>query len=271
MWALNELSDIGKAKLQQQLFNDSGEVDIDKLSKMLLDDARQSDADDNIITGLLTKQGAFNMPLSALSDNKWLESRFISMINKNVIDVNLPGGAFIQRSVFGQEATQQSVITPSMIGDGRALKMINEEGSMDAVVSINMFKHIIPNYNKMTFTQAKQWSIDNNIIGDKASANSIGYRIPTQSIASISALRFVDVFPSIMGDTVMLPEGFTKLTGFDFDIDKLYISRLQYKDGKVIEDINGEEGIKNHLLQNYLKVLLTKDNTNALKLSIDVS
>mgnify|MGYP007008805697 CR=1 FL=1 len=42
-----------------------------------------------------------------------------------------------------------------MIGDGRALKMINEEGSMDAVVSINMFKHIIPNYNKMTFTQAR--------------------------------------------------------------------------------------------------------------------
>jgi len=30
-----------------------------------------------------------------LSDNKWLESRFISLINKQIIDINLPGGAFI--------------------------------------------------------------------------------------------------------------------------------------------------------------------------------
>lgn len=157
------------------------------------------------------------MPLSAMSDNKWLESRFISLINKKIIDINIAGGAFIQRSAFGMEATDSRVITPSMINDGRLLKTINEEGSMDAVVSINLFKHIIPDYKKKTFIEAKQWLLDHNIIGDKATANTIGYRIPTQSVASISPLRFVDVFPEIMGDTIMLPEDFTKLTGSDFD------------------------------------------------------
>ena len=53
---------------------------------MLTADARESDANDNIISGLNTKNNAFTIPLSALSDNKWLESRFISMINKEVID-----------------------------------------------------------------------------------------------------------------------------------------------------------------------------------------
>lgn len=77
----------------------------------------------------------------------------------------------------------------------------------------------------MTFKQARKWLLDHNIIGQSADATGIGYRIPTQSIASISALRFVDVFPEIMGDTIMLPEGFTKLTGSDFDIDKLYVAR----------------------------------------------
>lgn len=218
MRALNDLSNIGKQKLSDQLLNADGSVNEVALAKMLLKDAMESDANDNIISGLkkVIDEGGFrSFPLSALSDNKWLESRFISLINKNVIDVQLPGGAFIQRSVFGVEATDSRVITPSMINDGRYLRSINDEGSMDAVVSINLLKHIIPDYDKMTFKQARQWLLDHNIIGQNAKANSIGYRIPTQSIASISPLRFVDVFPEIMGDVVMLPEDFTKLTGSD--------------------------------------------------------
>ena len=274
MSALNRLSNIGKQKLSDKLLDSEGNVNEVAVAKMLLDDAMESDANDNIISGLkkVIEKGSFDAyPLSALSDNKWLESRFISLINKNVIDVQLPGGAFIQRSVFGVEATDSRVITPSMINDGRYLRSINDEGSMDAVVSINLLKHIIPNYDKMTFKQARQWLLDHNIIGQNAKANSIGYRIPTQSIASISPLRFVDVFPEIMGDVVMLPEDFTKLTGSDFDIDKLYIARYGYdKQGNIITD-NSEDGIKNQLMQNYLRVLLTKENTSSLKLSIDIA
>ena len=271
MSTINKLSDLGVEKIRKQVYNDDGEVDTTKLAKLLQNDARDSDANDNILSGLrVDENGDLLMPLDALSDNKWLESRFISMINKDVVDVHMPGGAFIQRSAFGLEATAQDVITENMINDGKPLLMINEEdGSMDSVVSINLFKHIIPNYNKMTFREARQWLIDHNIIGQNAKANAIGYRIPTQSIASISALRFVDVFPEIMGDTIMLPEGFTKLTGSDFDIDKLYVARYSYDtEGNIIQD-EEEAGLKNTLLQQYLRVLLTKDNTSSLKLSID--
>lgn len=263
MSALNELSDQGKQELQSELFTEDGQVNITKLGSMLERDARESDANDNVLSGLKTKNNAFVVPLSALSDNKWIESRFISMINKKIIDVHLPGGAFIQRSAFGLEATSANVVTPDMINNGTALKMYNEEGSMDSVVSINLFKHIIPDYKQMTFKQARKWLIDNNIIGQNATANAIGYRIPTQSIASISPLRFVDVFPEIMGDTIMLPEGFTKLTGSDFDIDKLYVARFEY-DGSA-----KKLSLKNDILESYMKVLLTKDNFNSLKLSID--
>ena len=271
MHSLNRLSDIGKEKISKQIFDEDGRVNITKLAKTLQDDARDSDANDNVLSGLQTEDGGdLILPLDALSDNKWLESRFTSMIAKNVIDVNMPGGAFIQRSAFAMEATAQDVITEDMINDGKPLLMINEkDGSMDSVVSINLFKHFIPNYDKMTFRQARQWLIDHNIIGPNAKATAIGYRIPTQSIASISALRFVDVFPEIMGDTIMLPEGFTKLTGSDFDIDKLYVARYGYnKDGEIIRG-SSEAAIKNLMLDQYLRVLLTKDNTSALKLSID--
>lgn len=276
MNALNKLSDMGVKDLEDELFNKDGSVNVTKLAKMLEDDARESDANDNVLSGLKTANNKFTMPLSSLSDNKWLESRFISMINKQVIDVHIPGGAFIQRSTLGLEATSTKVVTPNMINDGRVLKSINEEGSMDSVVSINLFKYFIPNYENLTYREARQWLIDHEIIGDKAKANAIGYRIPTQSIASISPLRFVDVFPEIMGDTIMLPEDFTKLTGSDFDIDKLYVARFAYNNngvkfnkGNSLKYDEVRNSIKNEMLEAYLKVLLTRDNTNSLKLSID--
>lgn len=276
MGALNTLSDMGRQDIIDELFVD-GNVNVTALGNMLERDARESDANDNVLSGLKTKNNAFVIPLSALSDNKWLESRFISMINKLVIDVHMPGGAFIQRSAFGLEATSQNVITEDMINDGKPLLMINDkDGSMDSVVSINLFKHMIPNYSKMTFKQARKWLLDHNIIGQSADATGIGYRIPTQSIASISALRFVDVFPEIMGDTIMLPEGFTKLTGSDFDIDKLYVARYSFnKNGGIIthgdaltrEDV--ASAYKNDIIKMYIKILLTKDNSAMLKGSID--
>lgn len=276
MGALNTLSNMGRQDIVDELFVD-GNINVTALGNMLERDARESDANDNVLSGLKTKNNAFVIPLSALSDNKWLESRFISMINKLVIDVHMSGGAFIQRSAFGLEATSQNVITEDMINDGKPLLMINEkDGSMDSVVSINLFKHMIPNYSKMTFKQARKWLLDHNIIGQNADATGIGYRIPTQSIASISALRFVDVFPEIMGDTIMLPEGFTKLTGSDFDIDKLYVARYSFnKNGGIIthggaltrEDV--ASAYKNDIIKMYIKILLTKDNSAMLKGSID--
>ena len=44
---------------------------------------------------------------------------------------------------------------------------------------------------------------------------AVGYRIPTQGLSSISALKVVDVLPSNIGDTIILPTEFTKVTGSD--------------------------------------------------------
>ena len=217
MATLNAMSDKGAEELTSQFLNEDGTFNQEAFSKMLYEELADRDADINMLDGVSIVDGKLNVPLSALSSNNWLESILISKINKTVIDVNLPGGAFIQRSTFGLDATRQDVISDKMFNSGRKLNLINQDGSMDSIVSINLFKHIIPGYKNKTFAQARQWLIDNGIIGDAATANAIGYRIPTQSQASISALRFVDVLPEIMGDTIVLPEEFTALTGSDFD------------------------------------------------------
>lgn len=216
--AMNELSNRGRKRIEEKLLDKDGKVSEEKLAKMLMEDLETQDADNNILDGITfnPKTGKMNLSLSAISNNTWLESRFISMINKEVIDVNLPGGAFIQRSAFGMAADQMDVMSDKMLNNGIALKTIDEkDGSLQAIVSINLFKHTIPNYDKITFTEARQWLLDHNIIGENAEPSAIGYRIPTQAQASIQALKFMDVLPEIMGDTIVLPEDFTKQTGSD--------------------------------------------------------
>jgi len=48
-------------------------------------------------------------------------------------------------------------------------------------------------------------------------------------------LRCVDIIPAVR-DTIILPEEFTKTTGSDFDIDKLFISAIKYKINNVKDD-----------------------------------
>lgn len=96
------------------------------------------------------KRKHMRLPLNAISNSKWLESVLISAINDDVIDVEATGGAFIQRSVWGMEGSTMlerkngQIVgddqLPKTINNGERLQMINEEGSMDCVVSVDFIK-----------------------------------------------------------------------------------------------------------------------------------
>ncbi|MBO5628472.1 MAG: hypothetical protein J5965_05260 [Aeriscardovia sp.] len=116
--------------------------------------------------------------------------------------------------------------------------MINENGSMDCILSMDYFTDVLFANNMIgkTFEEQRQWLIDNKIIGNTkdVKANTIGYRVPTQAQSSIHSLRCVDVLPASK-NTIILPEEFTKITGADFDIDHLYLWSYNYsidKSGK---------------------------------------
>ena len=266
MESLNELSKAGKESLMSEISNDGENVDIDKFSTYIKKQLRSRNADENTISAfdVITegRRKRFKIPMAAMSSISWVESIISSEINRKVIDVNLPGNAYYQRSVFGMDSPSRTLIGAELY-NGKELQMINEEGSMDAVISIDYFYHIIPKDIRYNFNEARKWLIDNGIIGENAKANTMAYRIPTQAQSSIHALRFVDVIP-VMRDTIILPKEFTKITGSDFDIDKLFLSTLNYevgKDGKITSKFDKEKNrnkyYQNRLLSNYL--LLLKD------------
>lgn len=197
-------------------------IDEEKLSIFLREELMSRDCNDNMLDAITydSETDRLAAPLSAISGSGWIDSIIASFINNTIIDTKSPGSAYIQRSVFAMEGEALK-----SINGGKELKLINADGSMDAVISIDFFKDIIPNYDKMTFEQARQWLIDHNLVGENAKTYTISYRIPTQAQSSINPLKFVDVVP-IIRDSIILPKEFTKLTGSDFDIDKLFLSRL---------------------------------------------
>lgn len=242
-------------------------LDIEKFSNEVRKMMSDRGADKNIMKALEivttagTNEKRLRVPLGAISNAGWLESVLISELNKEIVDVNTPGAFFIQRSAWAMEGMKMYDGKTAVKGDksarslynGKPLKMVNEEGSMDCVLSLDFFRHILPkvesdeyeldedgNYvyqrgpngsytidkygnpvpkkkmRDMTFDEARAWLIKKGIIGENAKANIVAYRIPTQAQSSIHALRCVDVLP-VVRDTVILPQEFTKITGSDFD------------------------------------------------------
>lgn len=286
MDSINQLSDMG-VKEVDDLFFTNDEFDIQKFAKFLNDELTSRNANKNTIDAITIKVDAdgskhLNVPLAAQSDPHWIESILTSALNKRIVDVKTPGNAFYQRSVFAMEghivsddeydtlpAAARKIINWQTLNEGKQLQFINNDGSMDAVISIDYFEHIIP--KGMSFDQARKWLFDNNIIGNRSDvkANTIGYRIPTQAQSSIHALRFVDVLP-VVKDTIILPREFTKVTGSDFDIDKLYLASLAYdvKDSKATREFTKgtKQYYQNKLLENYMTLL--KDNDNSIQIAM---
>lgn len=84
---------------------------------------------------------------------------------------------------------------------------------MEAIVSINLFKDLLPKYlheqarrnNRSYFEEARNYILSNPDLAVP------GYRIPTQGMNSTLALTIVDVIESTIGDTIVLPAEITTL------------------------------------------------------------
>lgn len=255
MSTMRKIAQISWGEMKNKFTNQDGTVNFKNLQQFLIQQLRDRNADENILGALeLNDAGdGFKVDLNSVSNMAWVESILSSKVGTDVIDIRTKGNAFYQRTVFGMDSPYKVIDSEnieSKINGGKPLRMINEEGSMDAVVSIDYFMDIIPKGLQNNFKKSKQWLIDNDIIsgiktGEKewhnAEANTMSYRIPTQATSSIGALRFVDVLP-IVRDTIVLPKEFTAQTGSDFDIDKLYMSTLFYEHVKHDVDFIDKDG-----------------------------
>jgi len=172
--------------------------------------ARMSNMPDAVVEALFPTFGQELFEYDALPDRKWAHGTLISVMNKHTVDLYLPGTSMIQMSNFG---LRQADFDDS-------LQLYDKEGFTEIKVSIELFRHLIPNYSNLTFDQRREFA--------KNMLTGVSYRIPTQGLNSTVAVKIVDFLPSTNTSTVVLPAEFTTLTGADFDIDKLYFITYNY-------------------------------------------
>lgn len=283
MDAINSLSRIGQNKIRKEFFT-NGKVDNRKIVNYLQRQATNSGMSAEIIANLtVDENGNIIVPIEAQSIRDWIQTKITSFVNKAVVDVNTPGGSAIQMSSFAYEAVGRSVKTDAELGSafnqGKKLKFLAKEGHMQVILSENFFRDILPEELKnASFYSKRKWLIDNGIIGSRmvdgveveSKPYGIGYRIPTQGLSSMFSFQVADIVPTTIGDTIIVPEEFTAMTGSDFDVDKLYLATYTYKDGKrVSSDEKSEQGYVNKLLDNYSLVLTDFTNIAETRASID--
>ena len=291
--AIVELSKRGSDKVIKRLglvMNPvTGAYDLDKkkLFEMLASDAASSGLSDDVvemINGFNPEIGDKSI-IQSMFDNSWVESDLISFIMKNTVDVSTPGGSFIQMSAFGLNKTSDND-AKYVLNGGKKLNLKNDDGTMDCAVSIRLFKDVIPSELKnKSFDKQKAWLELHGLIGEYSNPGAIGYRIPSQGLSSISPLRIVDVIDARVGDTIILPLEFTRLTGSDFDIDKLFVARYNYRKGpsgrveKVLMDDSiankwenaSEEAIQNRLLDTMMASLTDPMSVHETLMSLDLA
>ena len=262
--AISTLSDIGKRNIKEQFGitevvdengNSTFTIDKNKFVQMLKDDAISSNLPSNLIDVLKTVNNDngtedYYIELSGIPALAWIQSRLISMIKKETIDINTPGGSMIQMSNFAfKDSFIEKDTSDYNYKLNKELRFKDENGRLEAVVSINLFKDLLPKAylieeakkNSTTyFEEARKFILSNNNLA------ALSYRIPTQGMNSTLPITVVDVLPSNVGDTIILPAELTKLTGADFDVDKMYLARYNYESvgGKLykVEFIDDFEG-----------------------------
>lgn len=230
MDAINSLSRIGQNKIRKEFFT-NGKVDNRKIVNYLQRQATNSGMSAEIIANLtVDENGNIIVPIEAQSIRDWIQTKITSFVNKAVVDVNTPGGSAIQMSSFAYEAVGRSVKTDAELGSafnqGKKLKFLAKEGHMQVILSENFFRDILPEELKSaSFYSKRKWLIDNGIIGSRmvdgveveSKPYGIGYRIPTQGLSSMFSFQVADIIPTTIGDTIIVPEEFTAMTGSDFD------------------------------------------------------
>ena len=184
------------------------------------------------------------VPLSALVNSALFQSKLMAIARDSVQSITSNGGAFIQvpQTLFRKigESTDR-------------LKLVNKHNAMECIVSVNAFRSILESVDwdawreskgrdksgrPYSINEAREFLRENNLIGENAKANAVGYRIPTQSKASTLAISVKDIVGSECGDIIVLPDGYIAITGSDFDIDKLYFAIKSYN---VTKDKDGNQ------------------------------
>lgn len=246
-------------ELEYDIFNDT--INVDKLSEILRKEAIQRGYSLNDIEALNTikknnEDTEFEIPLWLNGVAGKLEAMLNSIVDNRVRKLKPKGKSYVLgtaegfRPILEGEKGQAFInktkgiiwdqnwfndnngqLNPMVVKDkeGRLLgeKDFDKESSyVDYAEILVPFNFTDNNGNKLDLTRYTKVTEEGTFLNldklDKQLLNIFSFRIPTQSLSSMSAVKIVGFLPKQSGDLLIAPPDWTIQMGSDFDVDKVF-------------------------------------------------
>jgi len=265
------------------------------VSETLMRELLRREASDNTIDTLqLDKEtNQFLIPFEASPSYIEIRNVLYSLIDKSIISPKMNGGAHVQvpATMFEQATKGRSLAIKTAEGwkkiSKEAYNALSDADKKNVMLTDDTLKFytktdpyceiLLPHWLKGKLGQHANKTDEelieylNNTPDGKALLQGIGFRIPTQALSSVEAVRVKGFLPQYMGSTVVVPSEITTKAGSDFDIDKLNMylkSTYLDKNGDVrlIKYMGSEEATKEFYGDMFDKgLLLSKEQTRQLE------
>lgn len=199
---------------------------------------------DMLLACSLNADGEFNIPLGDPIQNRRIEQLINSIIKNRINKQKIAGGPVVQVTTFGTSRDLNIRFKSNKGGllmTRKEFEKSKEEGTYEEYIEkyqdgIAYYEIYAPMYTNELFQQFADR--DGNIDIKRIEKENpellkiIGYRIPTEDKYSCFPAKIVGFLPREAGDAVMLPADITAITGSDFDVDKMYLMRKEFKEEK---------------------------------------
>lgn len=215
----NEVSDIKKLS--------------DKLLQTTINNSRESM--DNMLAYSLTGDGKFLVPLFEGALEHDSSAMLFSIFKKRVNKQSIKGGSAVQVSAMGIKGYEESGDLHYVVDPNNPNNILYAECEIPWDISytdINGKEVALEFSDYCNEDGTLKTDKDGNTLLEKKFPNALSilaYRIPTERDYSMINLRVKRFSQKTAGGTIKVPAQGTTIAGFDFDIDKLYFMRNEYR------------------------------------------
>lgn len=215
----NEVSDIKKLS--------------DKLLQTTINNSRESM--DNMLAYSLTGDDKFLVPLFEGALEHDSSAMLFSIFKKRVNKQSIKGGSAVQVSAMGIKGYEESGDLHYVVDPNNPNNILYAECEIPWDISytdINGKEVALEFSDYCNEGGTLKTDKDGNTLLEKKFPNALSilaYRIPTERDYSMINLRVKRFSQKTAGGTIKVPAQGTTIAGFDFDIDKLYFMRNEYR------------------------------------------
>lgn len=215
----NEVSDIKKLS--------------DKLLQTTINNSRESM--DNMLAYSLTGDDKFLVPLFEGALEHDSSAMLFSIFKKRVNKQSIKGGSAVQVSAMGIKGYEESGDLHYVVDPNNPNNILYAECEIPWDISytdINGKEVALEFSDYCNEDGTLKTDKDGNTLLEKKFPNALSilaYRIPTERDYSMINLRVKRFNQKTAGGTIKVPAQGTTIAGFDFDIDKLYFMRNEYR------------------------------------------